>query len=272
MEEIKLSNGARIPSIGLGVFQSKEGEETVNAVKWALEAGYRHIDTAMIYRNETSVGQGIRESGVDRKEIFVTTKIWNDDIRNHRVREAFLESLKRLDLDYVDMCLIHWPVKDFEDAWTVLENLYLEGKIRAIGVSNFHIHHFEELEKTLRILPMVDQIESNPKMNNQELIDYCQSNEIVVEAYSPLGGTGSKIFDDIILKQIAKAHNKSVANIIIRWCLQRGLVVLPKSVHKNYIESNLESFDFVLSPQEMTKINELNTNTRSGADPDNFNF
>jgi len=272
VDKIKLMNGAKIPSIGLGVFRSKEGEETFNAVKWALEAGYRHIDTAMIYGNETSVGKAIKASGIDRKEIFVTTKIWNDDIRNHRVREAYFESLKRLDLNYVDLCLIHWPAKGFQEAWTELEKLYNEGKIRSIGVSNFHVHHFQELESTMNILPMVNQIESNPRMNNQELIDYCQSNGIVVEAYSPLGGTGSRIFSNPTLMKIASKHNKSVANIIIRWCLQRGLVVLPKSVHKEYIINNINSFDFELSPEEMKTINELNTNTRSGADPDNFNF
>lgn len=272
MESLKLLNGVRIPSIGLGVFRTKEGEETVNAVKWALQAGYKHIDTAMIYNNEKSVGKGIKESGINREDIFVTTKIWNDDIRAKRVKKAFNESLERLDLDYIDLCLIHWPAKGFEDAWTELEDLYLEGKIRAIGVSNFHIHHFEELETTQRILPMVNQIESNPMMSNRELISFCQHNGIVVEAYSPFGGTGSKLFENPTLIEIANKHNKTVANVVIRWCLQRGLVVLPKSVHKKYIESNIDSFDFDLSKDEMKIIDSLNTNSRSGADPDNFDF
>ena len=272
MDELKLLNGVKIPSIGLGVFLSKEGEETRNAVKWALQVGYRHIDTAKAYRNETSVGQGVKASGIAREDVFITTKIWNEDVRHHRVREAFFGSLERLDVDYIDLCLIHWPVNGFPEAWSELENLYLEGKIRAIGVSNFHVHHFDELKNTLRILPMVNQIESNPLMNNQKLIDYCQNQSIVVEAYSPFGGTGSKLFENQTLRQIAKNHHKTVANVIIRWCLQRNLVVLPKSVHQKYIESNFQSFDFSLSKDEMEKINSLNTNTRSGADPDNFNF
>jgi len=272
MKNIILSNGVEIPVIGLGVFLTKEGDETVNSVKWALQDGYRHIDTAMIYQNEISVGKGIKESGINRKEVFLTTKIWNDDVRAHRVREAFFESLSRLDTDYVDLCLIHWPAKGLQAAWTVLEDLYMEGKIKTIGVSNFHVHHFDELAKTQRILPMINQIESNPRMVNQKLIDYCQERDIVVEAYSPLGGTGTHLLSNPALMEIAAKYNKSVVNVIVRWNIQRGVVVLPKSIDKKHIRSNLDSFDFKLTDKEMKTISNMDTNTRSGADPDNFNF
>lgn len=272
MNSLRLSNDVKIPVIGFGVFQTKSGEETENAVKWALEAGYRHIDTAKIYGNEESVGNAIKNSSVKREDIFLTTKLWNEDIRQGRAKEAFYESLERLQTDYVDLYLIHWPVEGFSEAWSVMEELYKEKKIRAIGVSNFHKHHFDELMKTATIKPMVNQIESNPLFNNQELIDYCQGENIIVEAWSPFGGNGSTMFSNETLVEIGNKYNKSAAQVITRYHLQRGIVTLPKSANESRIKANIDVFDFELSDEDMKRIHDLNENKRSGADPDNFNF
>lgn len=267
-----LSNGVVMPMIGFGVFQTKDGDEAVNAVKWALEAGYRHIDTAKIYGNEVSVGKAIKQSGVPREEIFVTTKLWNEDIRNKNAKQAFEDSLKRLELDYVDLYLIHWPTQGRNEAWSVMQELYNEGKIRSIGVSNFHQHHFEELMQTATIMPMVNQIESNPAFNNDELIAYYQQKGIVVQAWSPLGGTGTMLLDDQRLLTLAKKYNKSPAQIVIRWHLQKDVVVLPKSIHEKRIYENLDVFDFEICDEDMSLLHSMNINQRSGSDPDNFNF
>lgn len=272
MKNCVLSNGVEIPMIGLGVFRTPDGETTINAVKWALEAGYRHIDTAAIYGNEEGVGIGIKESGVKREDVFITTKLWNEDIRQGRVREAFEKSLKKLKTDYVDLYLIHWPAEGFEKAWKEMEALYEEGRIRAIGVSNFHEHHLEELKKVSKITPMVNQIESNPYFNNQLLIDENQRRNICVESWSPLGGTGGHIMEDRTLLELAAKYGKSAAQIIIKWNLQRNVVVLPKSTHKERIESNIDVYDFELSQSDIELINSCNKNIRTGSDPDHFNF
>ena len=272
MNRIQLNDGAAIPQIGLGVFQTKEGTETCNAVKWALEAGYRHIDTAMIYGNEESVGRGMKESGIPREEIFLTTKLWNADIRAQRGREAFEESLERLGTDYVDLYLLHWPVEHFAEAWTVLEDLKMEGRIRSIGVSNFQPHHLEELEKIQRIAPAVNQIESHPYFNNQQVIDYCLEKNIQIEAWSPLGGTGGNVLQDEKLAQIGAKYGKSPAQTVIRWDIQRGIIVLPKSTHQNRIIQNLDVFDFELSAEDMQAIADLNRNRRVGPDPEHVDF
>lgn len=267
-----LSNGVEIPMVGFGVFKTQSGDETVNAVKWALEAGYRHIDTAHIYGNEESVGKGMKESGVPREEIFLTTKLWNAYIREGKVRENFEESLKKLGTDYIDLYLIHWPADGRNEAWKVMEELYAEGKIRAIGVSNFHKYHYEELMQTAIIKPMVNQIESNPRFNNDELIKYCQSEGILVEAWSPLGGNGTSMLTNETLVDIGAKYNKSAAQVVIRWNIQKDVVVLPKSANQGRIAQNYDVFDFELSKEDMDAITALNTNTRSGSDPDNFNF
>jgi len=269
---ITLNNNVEMPLLGLGVFQSKDGIEAENAVKWALAAGYRHIDTAKIYGNESSVGKAMKESGVPREEIFLTTKLWNEDIRNRNARAAFEKSLEALQTDYVDMYLIHWPTDGFAEAWPVLEELYEEGKIKAIGVSNFHKVHFDELFKIAKIIPTINQIESHPLLANQELIDYCHDKRIAISAWSPLGGTGGNLMENTALKELAKKYNRTVAQIILRWDIQRGIVVLPKSVHQERIISNMGIFDFEISAEDMKKINELNKNQRTGADPENFNF
>ncbi|MFI3326150.1 MAG: aldo/keto reductase [Clostridia bacterium] len=267
-----LSNGVKIPMIGFGVFQTKSGDETVNAVKWAIEAGYTHIDTAFIYGNEESVGQAIKESGIARGKLFVTTKLWNACIREGTTKEAFYKSLENLQLDYIDLYLIHWPTQGRNEAWKVMEELYEEGKIKAIGVSNFQKHHYEELMQTAKIKPMVNQIESNPRFNNDELIEFCKEQGIVVEAWSPLGGNGTSMLGNETLIKIGEKYGKSAAQVVIRWNIQKNVVVLPKSANKGRIAQNIDVYDFELTKEDMDTITELNQNTRSGADPDNFNF
>lgn len=273
MNSIRLNNGAVIPQLGLGVYLTQDGEETVNSVKWALEAGYRHIDTAMIYGNEKSVAQGIKESGVPRKDIFITTKLWNEDIRQGRAQEAFKRSLEALDTDYVDLYLIHWPADGYEKAWEEMEKIYESGRAKAIGVSNFQVHHLETLMKNAHIKPAVNQIESHPYFTNQELIDYCLGQNIDIEVWSPLGGTGgNNVLSNDTIKSLAAKYRKTPAQIIIRWDIQRGVIVMPKSTHRDRILSNMQVSDWELSVEDMRMISELNRNERVGADPDNFDF
>ncbi|NMM97787.1 aldo/keto reductase [Bifidobacterium olomucense] len=269
---ITLNNGTVIPQVGLGVFQTPDGETTINAVQTALENGYRHIDTAMIYRNEASVGEGIRRAGVPRKDFFLTTKLWNDDIRAHRGLDAFQESLDRLGLDYVDLYLIHWPADGWQQAWDDLQKIYASGRAKAIGVSNFQQHHIEELLKNSDVVPAVDQIESSPQFTNQELIDFLAGKSIHTEAWSPLGGTGGNLLAEPVLAEIGAKYGKSAAQVVIRWHIQRGIIVLPKSTHAERIKQNFDVFDFNLSPEDMAAITALNTGKRNGADPDNFDF
>ncbi|KFI51372.1 aldo/keto reductase [Bifidobacterium callitrichos] len=269
---ITLNNGTVIPQVGLGVFRTPDGDTTVNAVTAALEAGYRHIDTAMIYRNEASVGEGIRRSGVPRDDIFVTTKLWNDDIRARRGQDAFEESLERLGLDYVNLYLIHWPADGWQQAWDDLQAIYASGRAKAIGVSNFQRHHLEELLANSDVKPAVDQIESSPQFANQELIDFAHAQGIDVEAWSPLGGTGGTLLADPRLSEIGAKYGKSAAQVVIRWHIQRGVIVLPKSTHADRIRQNLDVFDFQLSDADMAAVNAIDTGRRNGADPDDFDF
>lgn len=273
MQYKTISNGVKIPVIGFGVFRAEDGEQTANAVKWALEAGYRHIDTACVYKNEEGVGRGIKESGVPREEIFITTKVSNASVRAGETEKNFNESLEKLGVDYIDLYLIHWPVDGKIEAWKTMEKLYTEGKIRAIGVSNFHQNHFDELLKEATIKPMVNQIESNPSFTNEALIEKCLADGLVVEAWSPLGGSlqTSVRTEETIIK-IAEKYNKSAVQVIIRWAVQRNIVVLPKSVTKERIIQNIDVFDFELTAEEMSAITALNKNVRSGSDPDNFSF
>lgn len=269
---ITLNNGTVIPQVGLGVFQTPDGDTTVNAVEAALAAGYRHIDTAMIYGNETSVGEGIRRSGVPRGDIFLTTKLWNDDIRARRAKDAFQESLDRLGVDYVDLYLIHWPVDGWQEAWAAMQDIYASGRAKAIGVSNFQAQHIDDLLADSDVLPAVDQIESSPQFDNQELVDFLATKHIDVEAWSPLGGTGGNLLSNPVLAEIGAKYGKSAAQVVIRWHIQRGIVVLPKSTHAERIRQNFDVFDFVLSDDDVQAINALNTGRRNGADPDNFDF
>lgn len=269
---IALNNDVMIPQIGFGVFQVEEGPQTVDAVRTAIEDGYRHIDTASVYGNEASVGRAIAESGVDRADLFVTTKLWNDDIRKHRTKDAFQESLDRLGLDYVDLYLIHWPAEGWQEAWAAMQELYAQGRMRAIGVSNFERNHLAELLEQTDVLPAVDQVESSPTFPNQDLIDFCHGKDIAVEAWSPLGGTGGTLLTDQRLLDIGEKYGKSSAQVVLRWDLQRGVIPLPKSVHSTRIMQNIHVFDFELDESEMRIISSLDTGKRNGADPNNFDF
>ncbi|PKU91280.1 glyoxal reductase [Bifidobacterium pseudolongum subsp. globosum] len=269
---IALNNDVMIPQIGFGVFQVEDGPQTVDAVRTAIEDEYRHIDTASVYGNEASVGRAIAESGVDRADLFVTTKLWNDDIRKHRTKDAFQESLDRLGLDYVDLYLIHWPAEGWQEAWTAMQELYAQGRMRAIGVSNFERNHLAELLEQTDVLPAVDQVESSPTFPNQDLIDFCHGKDIAVEAWSPLGGTGGTLLTDQRLLDIGEKYGKSSAQVVLRWDLQRGVIPLPKSVHSTRIMQNIHVFDFELDESEMQLISSLDTGKRNGADPNNFDF
>ena len=269
---IALNNDVMIPQIGFGVFQVEDGPQTVDAVRTAIEDGYRHIDTASVYGNEASVGRAIAESGVDRADLFVTTKLWNDDIRKHRTKDAFQVSLDRLGLDYVDLYLIHWPAEGWQEAWAAMQELYAQGRMRAIGVSNFERNHLAELLEQTDVLPAVDQVESSPTFPNQDLIDFCHGKDIAVEAWSPLGGTGGTLLTDQRLLDIGEKYGKSSAQVVLRWDLQRGVIPLPKSVHSTRIMQNIHVFDFELDESEMRIISSLDTGKRNGADPNNFDF
>ena len=273
-----LSNGVAIPWVGFGTWQTPDGQVAADSVKAALAAGYRHIDTASIYRNETGVGQGIRESGVPREEIFVTTKIWNNKRGYEKTRESVEKSLERLGLDYLDMVLIHWPaaphrVENWEElnqsTWQALTDLYKEGKIRAIGVSNFKPHHLKALLEA-EVKPMVNQIELHPGMTQQETADLCKEHGILLEAWSPLGC--GRLLDHPFLGELAAKYGKSVAQVCIRWCLQKGFLPLPKSVTPSRILDNTKVFDFVISDEDMAAMDAMENVGWSGLDPDEVDF
>ena len=268
---LKLNNGVEMPILGLGVFKSQEGEEAYNAVRYAIEAGYRHIDTAAIYGNEVSVGKAIKDSGVKREDIFITTKLWNENMRQGNQYQAFEESLKRLGVDYVDLYLIHWPVKEkYVEAWEVLEKIYEEGRARAIGVSNFHIHHLEDIFVASDIIPAVNQVECHPWLTQVELVDYCQKKGIIFEPWSPLGQ--GALLENEVLKSIAQKYNKSAAQLIIKWGLQRGFVNIPKSVKQERIIENSKIFDFTVTDEDMAEIFKLNLDKRVGGNPEHVTW
>lgn len=267
----RLANGLDMPRLGLGVWRVEDGKEATNAVKWALETGYRLIDTAAVYKNEQGVGEGIRQSGVAREDIFVTTKLWNEDQGYDTTFAAFDASLERLGLDYVDLYLIHWPVAGkYGESWRAMEEIYRSGRAKAIGVSNFHQHHLEELAKSASILPMVDQIELHPTLTQEPLRRYLAAQNIAVEAWSPLGqGT---LLADPVLTEIGEKYQKTAAQVIIRWHLQSDIIVIPKSVHQARIQENFDVFDFSLTEEDMQRIDALNKDERIGPDPENFDF
>lgn len=267
----ELHNGVQMPYFGLGVYLSKDGSEVSNAVKVALEHGYRHVDTASIYNNEKGVGQGIRESQVPREAVFVVSKVWNSDQGYDSTLKAFDASLERLEMDYLDLYLIHWPKGDVsKDTWKALERLYKEKRVRAIGVSNFLKHQLEDLLPTVEIVPMVNQMEFHPYLVQQDLVDYCQQHKIQYEAWSPM--MQGNIFDLDILKELASKYQKTVAQIVLRWDLQKGVVTIPKSSKKERIIANANLFDFELNHKDMARLDALDRGQRFGPDPDNFDF
>ena len=270
-----LHNGMKMPWLGLGVFKVEEGQELINAVKTAITHGYRSIDTAAIYGNEVGVGQGVREAieetGIVRKDLFITSKVWNSELGYESTIAAYEESLAKLGLDYLDLYLIHWPVAGkYKEAWRALETLYKEGRVKAIGVSNFQIHHLEELMKDAEIKPMVNQVEYHPRLTQKELSAFCQEQDIQLEAWSPL--MAGQLLDNIELQEIADKYGKSIAQVILRWDLQNGVITIPKSTKEHRIAENATVFDFELTADDMKRIDSLNQNHRVGPDPDNFDF
>lgn len=267
-----LHNAVRMPWLGLGVYKVQEGDEVIRSVRTALEVGYRHIDTAAFYENEEGVGQAIRESGIRREEVFVTTKVWNSDQGYESTLKAFHTSLKKLGFDYIDLYLVHWPVKEkYKETYKALEKLYKDGFVRAIGVSNFQIHHLEHILADCEIKPMVNQVEFHPRLTQKELLAFCKQHQIQLEAWSPLM-RGGELLNEPTLVDIAQKYEKTPAQVILRWDLQHEVVTIPKSVTPQRIAQNANIFDFTLTKEEMDAIDALNENRRIGPDPDNFDF
>jgi diketogulonate reductase-like aldo/keto reductase len=264
--KVKLNNGVEMPYFGLGTWQSNEGPEVKNAVHYAIDAGYRLIDTATLYQNEKSIGEAIKENGINREELFITTKVWNDDQGFEKTLKAYDYSLELLGVDYVDLYLIHWPVTGkYLETWRALEKIYKEGRVRAIGISNFLKLHLDHLLPTVEIVPMVNQMEFHPYLIQQKLVDLCTENNIIYQAWSPI--MQGRVFDIPVLKQIGKKYRKNPAQIVLRWDLQRGVPTIPKSVNQSRIISNADIFDFDLTGEEVALINGLDQNHRFGYDP-----
>ncbi len=271
MQKVTLNNGIQIPIIGLGTFRAKE-DDVYNSVRIALESGYRHIDTAMIYGNELEVGKAIKDSDIPREELFITTKLWNSDQGYETTKKAFDDSLKKLGLKYVDLYLIHWYKGEQKaaDSWKAMEELCEAGKIRSIGVSNFNVNHIENLLKTAKIKPVINQVEIHLGLPQYNLQEYCESNGIKLEAYAPMQSGG--IFTNEDIKKVALKHNKSIANIALKFLVDRGIIVLPKSIKEERILNNKNIFDFSLDEEDLTILKKQWNGMRLFPDPDNCSF
>ena len=272
--QIMLNDGQTIPQFGFGVFQIPP-EQTAEATSAALRAGYRHIDTAQMYRNEAAVGAAIRDSGVARSEVFITSKLSNAAHLPADARKAFDNSLSALGTDYVDLFLIHWPLPtrydgDFISTWRTLEEFYRDGRARSIGVSNFHPHHLRRIHQECEITPAVDQIEIHPYFTQDDVREFCAEHQIAIEAWSPIAQ--GKVLDDPTITEIAARYGKTPAQVVLRWQIERGDIVFPKSVTPARIRENIDIFDFELSGEDVEAISALNRNERSGADPDKFDW
>ena len=263
MKKLILNDGQKLPTVGFGTYKS-EGQEGIEAVSAAISSGYSLIDTAAVYGNEETVGKGIKASGASRKDIFVTTKLWRENLGYESTKKEFEKSLNRLDLKYIDLYLIHWPAnaKNYDnwqktnaDTWRAMEELQAEGKIKSIGVSNFFQEHLEALFETAKVIPAINQIEFHPGYWQQELVSYCKKQNITLEAWSPLAR--GKVFENEVLEEIAKAHNKSVSQVCLRWIIQHEVIAIPKSTNPERIQENIELFDFELTSAEMEKIDHL---------------
>lgn len=287
---VKLNDGNEIPILGLGVWNMKE--KTYEAVRWALDAGYRHLDCASVYGNEADVGRAIRDSGIPRGEIFLTSKLFSGDLRSGNIDGGIAGSLERLGTDYLDLYLIHWPVAEkYVPAWKQMEAYARKGVLRSIGLSNFHPHHYEDIMAAAEIPPACVQLEIHPYLTQQENIAFYRARQVAVEAWSPLGGTpgswtsdvvassvpdkgrsSGMLFRDPLILSLAEKYGKSAGQILIRWHLQRGIICIPKSVHRERILENSQVFDFSLSQADMDAITALDHNGRVGANPDTFQF
>jgi diketogulonate reductase-like aldo/keto reductase len=264
-----LNNNRVIPMLGLGVFKS--GADTYNAVRYALEAGYRHIDTAAVYDNEEAVGQAVKDSGIKREEVFITSKVWTTDMRAGRTEEAILNSLRLLKTDYIDLYLIHWPVVDeIVNTYKVMEEYHKKGALLSIGTSNHLRHHLTALTEATTIKPAVNQIEIHPYLIQEDEVNFNREINVATESWSPLAR--GRVLSEPILSAIGAKYGKTPAQIVVRWHLQRDLIVIPKSIHKERIIENISVFDFTLSDEDMNKISALNRNLRTGSHPDFFKF
>jgi diketogulonate reductase-like aldo/keto reductase len=268
---VTLNNGVAMPIFGLGVFRASEGEEVENAILKAIEVGYTHIDTAAVYGNEKGVGQAVRRSGLARNNIFITTKVWNSDQGYASTMKAFDQSIDRLGMDYVDLYLIHWPKGPLSiETWKAMEEIYRSGRAKAIGVSNFLVHHLEELLPHCHVKPTVNQIEFHPWLQQPTLIKFCIDNGIQPEAWSPI--MKGRVNEIPVIKALAAKYGKSPVQVTLRWEIQKGIVTIPKSVKAERIMSNADIFKFELTTEEMAMIDRIDKHERIGADPDNFNF
>ena len=268
---IVLNNGVKMPQFGLGVWQTENGQQVIDAVKAAVAAGYRAIDTAAAYENESGVGQGIKECGVPREELFITSKLWNSDQGYDNTLRAFDKTMDLLGLEVLDLYLIHWPCPDndkYVDTWKAFEKLYKDGRVRAIGLSNFMQAHVQKLLDTCEIKPMVDQIECHPFLTQMEMQKFLFENQIAMTAWSPLAH--GEVFGNETLQKIAEKYNKNIAQIVIRWELQRGIITIPKSINPVRIQENIQVFDFILSSEDMIAIDMLNRDHHTGPDPYTF--
>lgn len=272
MDYVTLNNQLQMPQLGFGVFQVSD-DEAERAVTHALKSGYRSIDTAMIYKNEEGVGRAVKASGIPREELFITTKVWNSDHGYQNTLQAFDASLERLGLDYVDLYLIHWPTPandDYVETYQALEKLYEDGKVKAIGVSNFEVEHLERILNECTVKPVLNQVECHPYLAQNELKDYCKKKNIYVEAWSPIM-QGGEVLNDEHIQNIAEKHGKNPAQIVLRWHLQNDTIIIPKSVTPERIESNIDVFDFTLEDEDMATINRLDKGARKGPRPAEIN-
>ncbi|MBM4765224.1 aldo/keto reductase [Bacillus sp. B15-48] len=267
---ITLNNGIQMPQLGFGVFKVEDGNTVIDAVKKAIEVGYRSIDTAAIYQNEAGVGEAIRQSQVPREELFITSKVWNKDQGYDSTLKAFETSLDKLGLDYLDLYLVHWPMPKtdkYVETYKALEKLYEDGRVRAIGVCNFNIPHVERILSECQVKPVLNQIECHPYLTQMDLKQFCKENDIFVEAWGPLMQGGEALTNEAI-KEIAKKYNKTTAQVILRWHLQNNVIAIPKSITPSRIEENFNVFDFELTNDELNQIDALNENKRQGSDPE----
>lgn len=276
MDNIKFYNGHTMPKVGLGTFRVENNDDCTKAVKYAIENGYRSIDTAKVYGNEEKVGQGIKEglesAGLKREDLFITSKLWLEDYGRENVEQAYENSLKRLDLDYLDLYLMHWPGTNealMIDTWQGMEDLYKQERVKNIGVSNFNVDHFEALLAQVSIKPVINQVEFHPYLTQKELRQYLEVQNIVMESWSPL--MNAQILDDEVVNQVAQEVWQTPAQVIIRWNYQHQVVTIPKSVTPHRIDENLNILDFELNDDQMKKLDDLNQNKRIGPDPSEFN-
>ena len=276
MGTVTLNNGLKMPLVGYGVFRVPEGEDLAEAVKTAIAKGYRSIDTAQVYRNEESVGRGIRaaieEGLVTREELFITSKVWNDGLSYEETLAAYDSSLEKIGLDYLDLYLVHWPGIDtnYLDVYKALEKIYQDGRVRSIGVSNFHVHHLEKLLKETKVIPVINQIEFHPHLTQEEVRAYCTDKDIQVEAWSPL--MNGALLEEALIQDLASKYGKTPAQIVLRYDVQHNVVTIPKTMTATRMVENLDVFDFTLTDGEMNQLDALNDGLRCGPDPEKFNF